>query len=196
MVRITKTPEERHSEIIDVAMRLFGERGYEGTSVSDVVKALGVAQGTFYYHFKSKSEVLDAAVERVTEELGARVDAVVENAEVGAVEQLKLIGSVLVGAMAENHELIAFFTTPGNEFLHERMHAKLLERLVPALTRVIESGVEAGVFDIPYPQEAVEVLVAMLTQVARQSGNLADAARVGRIHQTALLVVTRFLGIT
>lgn len=50
MARTTKEPEERRRELIACAQTLFYTKGYEGTSVSDIVNAVGVAQGTFYYY--------------------------------------------------------------------------------------------------------------------------------------------------
>lgn len=44
-MRITKEPEERKQEILDTAMRLFYEKGYEKTSITDIAKAIGVAPG-------------------------------------------------------------------------------------------------------------------------------------------------------
>ena len=44
-MRITKEPEERKQEIFDVALRLFGEKGYEKTTITDIAKEIGVAQG-------------------------------------------------------------------------------------------------------------------------------------------------------
>ncbi len=49
MVRISKDPEERKNEIVDAAEELFVTKGYEKTSISDIVKKVGVAQGLFYY---------------------------------------------------------------------------------------------------------------------------------------------------
>ncbi|GIO30333.1 MULTISPECIES: TetR/AcrR family transcriptional regulator [Paenibacillus] len=54
MPRITKNPKERRNEILNAAMELFNTKGFEQTSVSDIVKKIGVAQGTFYYYFQSK----------------------------------------------------------------------------------------------------------------------------------------------
>ena len=44
-MRITKEPEERKQEILDTAMRIFYEKGYEKTSITDIARAIGVAQG-------------------------------------------------------------------------------------------------------------------------------------------------------
>ena len=61
MTRITKAPEERRQEIIDTAMKVFYEKGYEKTSISDIAKEMNVAQGLCYRYFSSKEELFDTA---------------------------------------------------------------------------------------------------------------------------------------
>ena len=63
-IRITKNPEERKKELIDIAEKLFIKNGYEQTAVSDIVKKAKVAQGTFYYYFKTKENILDSIIDR------------------------------------------------------------------------------------------------------------------------------------
>ena len=50
--------------IVSEADRLFYERGYEYASFADIADAVGISRGNFYYHFKSKDEILDAVIER------------------------------------------------------------------------------------------------------------------------------------
>ncbi|MDD4095259.1 MAG: TetR/AcrR family transcriptional regulator [Oscillospiraceae bacterium] len=69
MMRISKSPQERKTEIIEAALALFMENGYEGTSVSMIVSKVGVAQGLFYYYFKSKEDVFQSAMEYYTDRL-------------------------------------------------------------------------------------------------------------------------------
>lgn len=56
--------EQRKTEFLDAAERLFSEKGILNTSVSTIVKELNVAKGLFYYYFKSKDEVIDAISKR------------------------------------------------------------------------------------------------------------------------------------
>ena len=53
-MRVTKEPEARKQEILDTALKLFGENGYEKTSITDIAKAIGVAQGLCYRYFPSE----------------------------------------------------------------------------------------------------------------------------------------------
>ena len=61
-MRIVKEAEERKNEILDVAGKLFGKKGYDATSTNDILKEIGIARGTLYYHFKSKEDILDAMI--------------------------------------------------------------------------------------------------------------------------------------
>jgi TetR/AcrR family transcriptional regulator, transcriptional repressor for nem operon len=54
-----KTTRDR---IVEAADRLFYERGYEHTSFSDIAGTVRLSRGNFYYHFKSKDEILDAVI--------------------------------------------------------------------------------------------------------------------------------------
>ncbi len=56
--KLTQRGRDRREQLIDCAARLFAERGYHPTSVSDVVEELGVGKGVFYWYFSSKEELL------------------------------------------------------------------------------------------------------------------------------------------
>lgn len=56
------TPTTR-DHIVEAADRLFYEKGYEHTSFADIADAVQISRGNFYYHFKSKDEILDAVIE-------------------------------------------------------------------------------------------------------------------------------------
>ena len=58
-MRIIKKPAERKAEILDAAEALFATKGYVKTSVADLLDAVGIAKGTFYFHCKSTEEVID-----------------------------------------------------------------------------------------------------------------------------------------
>ena len=64
MQRISKAPEERKEEIVTTAQRLFLQKGFTKTKISDIVKAIDVSQGVFYYYFPSKAAVIDEILDR------------------------------------------------------------------------------------------------------------------------------------
>ena len=61
-----KYPEVTEERILDVAQRLFLEKGYENTTIQDIVNELGgLTKGAVYHHFKSKEEIMDAVGDRM-----------------------------------------------------------------------------------------------------------------------------------
>jgi AcrR family transcriptional regulator len=57
----------RRREVLDVAARLFHERGYQGTSMDEIADAVGLTKGSLYHHFASKTEILAAIYEEAAD---------------------------------------------------------------------------------------------------------------------------------
>lgn len=57
-IRITKEPEERRKEILNAAIKVFSEKGYEKTSITDIAKSIDIAQGLCYRYFLLKRNCL------------------------------------------------------------------------------------------------------------------------------------------
>lgn len=87
MARIVKDPDERRSELIASAQQLFYTKGYEHTTVSDIVKAVGVAQGTFYYYFESKMAILEALVNELIAQQTAYYQAIAADETLDAIQK-------------------------------------------------------------------------------------------------------------
>ena len=96
MARIIKEPEERKEELIDAAEELFIVKGYENTSINDIVDKVGVAKGLFYYYFKAKDEILNAISNKYVQYIGGRLKGIVENEEKNAVEKIHQIMEAVI----------------------------------------------------------------------------------------------------
>ena len=66
MARIVKAHDVRKKEILDTAYALIYSVGYEQTTIEAIIGEMGIAKGTFYHYFKSKLDLLDSLVERMT----------------------------------------------------------------------------------------------------------------------------------
>ncbi len=74
-VRITKDPDVRREELLDIALDLCRTQGFDALRVEQVVQRAGVAKGTFYHYFASKDAVLEALVQRFGEGLFGQLNA-------------------------------------------------------------------------------------------------------------------------
>ena len=87
-----KHPEETVNLILDVAFRLFMEKGYEHTSIQDIIDHLGgLSKGAIYHHFKSKEDILVAVTNKITEESNKMLDEVRDRKDLNGKEKLKTI---------------------------------------------------------------------------------------------------------
>jgi AcrR family transcriptional regulator len=99
-----KYPEETVKKILDTSLRLFTEKGYEQTTVLDIVDNLGgLTRGAFYHHFKSKEEVLDSIFEKEYAEYNPFKEAKRTKVANG-LEQLKLALRLGLGRNIESKQ--------------------------------------------------------------------------------------------
>ena len=89
MTRVTKDPQVRMAEILEATEELFSTKGYHETAISDIVKKIGVAQGTFYYYFKSKEEVLEAIVVQRISQMTAEVKTAIDSKGMNLVQKIE-----------------------------------------------------------------------------------------------------------
>ena len=73
--RQAERSEQTRRALLDVARRLFAERGYAGTATEEVVRQAGVTRGALYYHFRDKRDLFRAVVEDVQQEVMGQVQA-------------------------------------------------------------------------------------------------------------------------
>ena len=82
---VKKPPDVRRNELLDSAQDLFFSKGYEATTVADIMERAGVSKGGFYHHFTSKDDLLEALVERMATRAMARLQPILEDKGLDAV---------------------------------------------------------------------------------------------------------------
>lgn len=162
MTRISKNPEVRMNEILDSAQGLFCSCGYYKTAVSEIVKNVGVSQGTFYYYFKSKEDVLEIIVKREISRRVFELQTVISDISLnpwGKVQ--KVINTMLNSVQCEG---LQFEYLYNEQYLHvlDRISRQTDESLSPFLVKIVEDGVSSGDFKTTHPQEAVDFLLAII----------------------------------
>lgn len=157
MTRTLKAPEVRRGEILDAAEELFGEAGYEDTSVNDILLRAGIAKGTLYYYFKSKEEILDAVLARYIAEQRARMEAA--GREGSALERFARALACSEGD-ERKWKLIETLHLPKNALMHQKSLVASVKELTPLFTDIVERGVREGIFDVVSPHDTVEFMLA------------------------------------
>lgn len=156
----SKKPEIRRKELIEVAGRLFAERGYEGVAVRDILTEINGAPGMFYYYFKSKQDIYLAVMEQYLNERIEHRCKVLEDDTIPFDEKkevyAKLVTEDICGYMNR-------FQTKGNHSITDDSYklwdfAQMLNRLSVPHAKFIMQGVREGKLsnDLGITEENVE----------------------------------------
>ena len=156
-MRIVKEADERKNEILDVAERLFGTKGFDGTSTADILNEIGIARGTLYYHFKSKEDILDAMTQRMTGILVAKARDIAAQKNVPVLQRLTQMMLALNVNNDLGREIMAQVHKPQNALMHQKMQERMLAGVTPVITALIEEGIAQGICRTDYPAEVAEM---------------------------------------
>ena len=167
MKRTVKDPDVRRSELVSTAQQLFFAKGYENTSVSDIVNTVGVAQGTFYYYFDSKQAVLESVVGELVEQTMAVVQPVITNQNLDAISKwnqiIQLIGNWKIKQKGDLLAMAQIMRMAENLPLQQKLRTEMSRLVASEFVPVVVQGIEEGVFETDYPQEATEHAFAVMS---------------------------------
>jgi len=161
MGRITKDPAVRRQELVLAAGDLFKEKGFEQVSVSDIVRKVGVAQGTFYYYFKTKYDILDAVIDLYIEETMTAFNGIAADPALNAIEKLQAVVNFSMRIDEREKNFIQFLHTDENLITHQKYMMRSFDMAIPPITTIVEEGVQEGLFAVRYPRETVPLMVYM-----------------------------------
>jgi AcrR family transcriptional regulator len=190
--RVTRG-EATRQRIIGAARLLFGERGYEHTSIEAVLELSGVARGALYHHFPSKTALFDAVLEAVVAELAARASAEAHGGD--ALENLRA-GARSWMQMAREPEVQRIYLLDPQAAVGWARWRELDERywlggLRASFARLADEG------RVPRGQEQflAYMLCAVLTEAALFVAHATDQASASHTAEASVdLLIDRLLG--
>lgn len=150
MQRTTKNPEIRRQEILDTAINLFVEKGYEQTSMLEISKSINVSQGLCYRYFKSKEEIYQAVLDTyVNQGVSYFLSMLGDEDE----PLINIIANMKPLCNVQNDDDIyhKFFNSPSNSRFHIQMKIALINQLIPIVSKRLESANSKGEININNP---------------------------------------------
>lgn len=170
MARVTKEPDVRRDELLDVALRLSLDVGFESMSVDQLTREVGVAKGTFYHYFSSKSALMFALVRRFGDSLFNHLAARAQQPDspgehASATERLRdLIAASSAWKLEHFDDAVGSMSVlyePENLALRHSLFSHWLERTRPLVLPIVVQGAQDGTFDVADPEATTEVLLSL-----------------------------------
>lgn len=138
--------EIRKKELIKIAYNLFITKGYENTSVDEIVAKAGIAKGTYYYHFESKEQMLEEVVNMMIDEGVERAKKVV-NSNLKLEE--KLVYTILaLRVTPEEQSMQDTIHIKENIILHKKINDRVIDEAVPLLSSIVREAKQQGIFTV------------------------------------------------
>ncbi|MCG7408786.1 TetR/AcrR family transcriptional regulator [Paenibacillus sp. ACRRX] len=193
-MRVVKEAEERRNEILDAADKLFGQKGFDGTSTNDILEKVGIARGTLYHHFKSKEDIMNALIERYSVRLLSAAQKIGVDKSIPLNE--RIIGVVMALNISDgsSKEILEHMHKPQNALMHQKIQKVIINGVPPILTGVIREGIEQGLFSTPFPYECMEMVVVYMNTVFDDDMvEMTNEERASRMH-AFVFNVERLLG--
>jgi AcrR family transcriptional regulator len=190
-------PEVRRQAIMDAALQLFQEHGFDAVRVDDILEKTGLSKGGFYHHFKSREDILR---QLVAEEISATVAATDKNGSLvsddplTALIELFLRGSSSLGA--EQGVLATLGSFASKSVYLDELERQLSLQLKPLIANIIDSGINKKLFRKVDSAANAEIVMAVNDHGNRCAvlGSL-DREQLRAYNRTAIEILGRQLGI-
>ncbi|WEV58795.1 TetR/AcrR family transcriptional regulator [Bifidobacterium sp. ESL0728] len=156
-------PEVTRRRILDAAQKLFAAKGYENTSIQDILDELGdLSKGAIYHHFKSKLDILEAISDEDNKKSYAQYDALLQRKDLNGLQKIR---ELFLGTMTdpEHVERLKGALSTANDPQNLAESIGMWTHTLPSgLRRLIDCGVVDGSIITDYPQEAAELLTLLM----------------------------------
>ena len=156
-----KYPQRTVEKILEVSLALFNEKGYEKTTIQDIVNALGMSKGAIYHHFKSKDEIIEALSERCYHN-DTQMELLRNASDKTGIEKLRAI----IYRQIQNEEKKQIDTISINLWKNPKIFMSGMAENLSVNSQIVERILEEGMADGSIRQQdplgAAQVLMLLL----------------------------------
>ena len=188
--RRTESEPVRRAQLLRAARKVFRAKGYDGASVSEIVREAGVAQGTFYLYFPSKKAAAVSLRDGLMEPMAKAVVSAVESGT-SFDDRLKSLIAAGFKVARRNADLfrLAFI---GADDTHPEMHSESQEHasFLRAITDLFRDAVDSGEMEEMDPEIAARLAIGLLQHAMIEAFVFGEGEESDRLEQgvSALLL--------
>lgn len=158
-----KKGEKTKLELLKIAYKMFLSKGYENTSIDEIIEEAKIAKGTYYYHFKSKEQMLEEVIQMMIDEYEMKAKEIL-NSDLDLPE--KMIG-IITSFRPNNDEfqIVDTLNRQDNLIMHNKINRQVIERVVPMLSKIVEEGVQLVLLKCENIPERIRIIMIISSQL-------------------------------
>lgn len=163
--RKQREKENRRSEILNAARRVFGEKGYKNAAITDIAMEAQLSPGTLYLYFKNKEELYTTLSVDMLEDMTEEIKNVTAESSLSIEEKLFRVNEIFLETYeTDSKVLINIFHLQSGEALN-RLSPEVIQKIKDissnshkALASIIQEGMDQGIFRTEHPVAIADII--------------------------------------
>ncbi len=184
-------------KILDAALQVFMENGYENTSVRTILAKAGVVTGSFYHFFSSKEELFEAVIGQYLQQYAQNIAEIVDKEDSSVFTKLELILNIAeesTGFYYQKLEADKLHWT-----IQYALHKKTMMAILPAVEKLVNNAISNGIVTNPLQLDNC-TLASLLLQgmegiIHAKPVDTMDEEQIKKIRADIIAYVTMILGV-
>ncbi|CAK7017271.1 TetR/AcrR family transcriptional regulator [Tissierella carlieri] len=158
-----KYPEQTIEKILCVSGRLFSEKGFDKTSIQDIINELEMSKGAIYHHFKSKEEILDAITKKQLSYSNQMLKKLIKDTKAnnGREKLVRILEATMSDEEAHSLDNVLMSQIKNPQFVVLGIKAGINSD-APILSEIIQEGIEDGSINTEFPNECAEIFMLLV----------------------------------
>ena len=154
---------ERKQELLKIAYNMFLTKGYDNTSIDDIIHEAQIAKGTYYYYFESKEATLEEVINMMINEEVESAKRIL-NSPISIPE--KLVGVITsLRPKIDEQEIQNILNKKENIVMHEKINNRIIEEAIPLLEQIVNEGIQSNIFKCNHINERLRMLLIMSNEL-------------------------------
>lgn len=193
-MRISKEPEIRKQELIETALKLFLKKGYEKTSIRDILREVKGSPGMFYYYFSSKEEIFEEAIQYYVENYTKELSQIFKDEDLSFQEKYNRIVNAVIKAFEDIRSISNAYFTPQYFPLRVKISFKILDKITKPFSELIEELKKDPHLDSR--KTAIFVLYGVYGLIRQEFENIEDKEKISQLMEYIVDITGKILGLT
>ncbi len=169
--------------IVETAEELFASKGFQHTTIADIIETAGVSKGGFYHHFGCKDEILEELIMAFISQAKSEYQRILDDTDQNVIDKFIdsyfEIGEHKKNAIRDSERIQHTFSYEGNHHLYQKMGEAFEDATTCFFSELFKQGIEEGIFHTAFPEELASMWsreVIRFYRISRKiiSGRIAD----------------------
>lgn len=154
--------KNQENNILDKSYALFLDKGYNDTTMQDIITETKISKWGIYHYFKSKEEILDRIIDKQLEELFLSIRKIFEDTKLNPVEKLKKYIDLKNQYFRDKYDLIkTVYSQEKHLIIRHFISQKIKNELHPYIIKIFEEWQKLGFFKFEYSEQTINIFLSV-----------------------------------